>query len=153
MSAPWTTVQPVEFPHEKQFVQHLIGLLKQYGWLVHHDDQSAQVERFVDPATGRVRWRRRKANAEPGFPDIVAVQPVRLQVVIWECKLDLGPKGGLGRSEPVTPEQAAWVNAWRAALPAYNLAGMRHHVGIVRPADLDALHRVIVGVGSAAVPS
>lgn len=136
----------VEFPHEKQFVQHLVGLLKQYGWLVHHDDQSAQVERFADPVSGRIRWRRRKANAEPGFPDIVAVHPVRVEVIVWECKLDLGPKGGAGRSEPVTPEQAAWMAGWASLLARL---GERSHVGIVRPHYLDHLHGIIVGVTSA----
>lgn len=141
------TASGVEFPHEKQFTQHLIGLLRQYGWLVHHDDQSAQVERFIDP-TGHIRWRRRKANAEPGFPDIVAVHPVRVEVIVWECKLDLGPHGGRGRSEPVTPEQTAWLRAWSETFlriaGANDLPGV--HVGIVRPAELDRLHAVIVGI-------
>lgn len=63
-----------------------------------------------------------------GLPDIIAVHPDRLIVLVWELK---------DRRRAVTPEQAAWITAAN---------GRRVDARVLRPADYDDALRTILGV-------
>ena len=119
---------------ERQFTDAVIGAAKRLGWLVHHDAQSAQVQQ-VRTARG-LKWVRRKANAEPGFPDLVLLHPERRRLIFAELKRDLGPRGG-GADVMPSPEQAMWL----AGLGG--VASGPVTVALWRPVDLDAIYATL----------
>jgi hypothetical protein len=100
---------------EAELQEAIEGALAVGGWLFHHDLPATRI------FTGT------HGSGMSGFPDIVALNPERGEVLVLELKSDRG------RVEPL---QAEWLDAFQACgIPAR----------VVRPGDLDQLVRELVG--------
>ena len=102
---------------ETMMVNDIVRAAHDFGWRVHHDRPAF---------TGR-GWRT-ALQGDAGFPDLLLLKEGR-PVAVWECKA-AGAKGP-------TPAQRAWLALW-ATMPGVD-------VRVVRPADLEAAYKFLVG--------
>lgn len=125
---------------ERDFTAAVIAAARRAGWLVHHDDVSAQLQPYFEPS-GRRRWRRVRANATAGFPDLVLLHRTRRLLVFAELKRDAPAHtvaaGAHGRD--LSGSQTEWLVALDDAR-----GGLRppfaHEVRIWRPVQLEAIY-------------
>ncbi|WP_372699404.1 VRR-NUC domain-containing protein [Arthrobacter sp. JSM 101049] len=93
---------------EKEFQEQVVAGAKSLGWLVYHTHDSRR--------------------SEPGFPDLVLVQPVRGRVLFRELKTQKGR---------TTQAQDTWIEA---------LTRAGQDAAIWRPSDWESrdIHRALV---------
>lgn len=113
---------------ETALQRHLIAVAELHGWLVFHAEKSAR-------KVGE-RWIRNQPRTGAGFPDLVLLHVRRHLLVFAELKGDKGPRGGQ-RGAALTEAQEAWLDGLA------HISGIR--VEVWRPADLDAVYRLLVG--------